>query len=176
MCAISQAADCVAGKIELPELVGILAPNHGMRATLHDSEKHLARGIAMLREIVARSPRPGARPRGRVARARFRRGRRNAFIEHHDDVGAKRDFDFERFFGREKMLRAVKVRAERDAFVAHSAQIAEAEHLVAARIGKNCVRPRHEPMQPTHFADKFVAGPKIKMIRVGEQNLDAKAF
>ena len=130
----------------------------------------------MAREIIPRPPRPSERARGRVARARFVSGRFDAFVEHHDDVRAERDFDFERFLGRKKMLGAVEVRAERDAVIGHLAQFAQAENLKAAGIGEDRMRPGHEPVQPAHRANQLMAGTQVKVIGVSEKNLHAELF
>ena len=79
----------------------------------------------------------------------------------HDDICAESDFDFEGFLRREKMLGAVDVRAERHSVVRNFSEIAEAENLVAAGVGKNRVRPRHEFVQAAHFANQFMAGAEI---------------
>ena len=115
--------------------------------------------------------------RAAASRARDSSGRRfDAFVEDHDDVRAERDFDFERLFGRKKMLGAIEVRAERHAIVGHFAKIAEAENLKAAGIGEDRVRPGHKPVQAAHRANQFVAGPQIKMIGIAEKYLSAELF
>jgi len=70
---------------------------------------------------------------------------------------SERDLNFHRFFGREKVLRAVDVRAEGGTFVADFSQAAQAENLEAARIGEDRPRPGHEAMQSAHVAYQFVA-------------------
>ena len=74
------------------------------------------------------------------------------------------------------MLGAIEMRTKRHAVVRHFAQFAQAEHLVAARIGENRARPRHEFVQPAHGADQFVPGPKIEMIGIRKENLHAEIF
>ena len=74
------------------------------------------------------------------------------------------------------MLRAIQMRAERDAFVGDLAQIAQAEDLKSAGIGENRVRPRHELVQAAHLADQFVPGPEEQVIRVAENDLRAEVF
>src|SRR5208282_6427349 len=81
-----------------------------------------------------------------------------------------------RFLRRKKVLRSVEVRAEGDSVVPHFAEIAQAEHLKAAGVGKDRVRPRHELMKAAHAADEFVARAKIQMVSIGEENLDAEVF
>ena len=76
-------------------------------------------------------------------------------------VRAEGDLDFKRFLRRKKVLGSVKVRAEGDSIVLHFAEIAQAEHLEAARVGKDRVRPGHELMKAAHATDKFVARAQI---------------
>src|SRR6202043_4267799 len=130
----------------------------------------------MTRKIIARAARPRKCSSGRFASARFRRRSFDAFVQHHDDIRAQSDLNFKGFLRREKMLGAVEVRAKRDAVVRNFAQIAEAENLEAAGVGENRARPRHETVKPAHLADELMAGTKIEMIRVGEENLNAEVF
>src|SRR5260370_14004833 len=74
------------------------------------------------------------------------------------------------------MRRPVQVRAKGHAFIAHLAQIGQAENLEAARVGKNGAIPRHEPVQPAHLANRFDPRPQKKMVSIAQQNLDAKFF
>ena len=85
----------------------------------------------------------------------------DAFVENHGDVRAERLLNLDRFFRRKKMLGAVQVRAENHAVIGDLAQIGEAEHLEAARIGENRSRPGHESVQPAKLANPFVAWPQI---------------
>src|SRR5271163_3900590 len=74
------------------------------------------------------------------------------------------------------MLGAIEMRAERDAVVANLAEITEAENLKAAGVGKDRMRPGHESMQAAQLANQFVAGTKIKMIGICEDDLSAEGF
>ena len=82
----------------------------------------------------------------------------DAFVEDHDDVRAQGDFDLDCFFGGKEMLGAVQVRTKSDAVVRHFSQIGKAEHLVAAGIRKDRMRPGHEFVQAAQLADQLVAG------------------
>src|SRR5713226_4851876 len=58
-----QAADGVAGKIELDQTPRVFAAQLGQRPALHDSEEHLVRLVAVCRKVIARAPRPIERAR-----------------------------------------------------------------------------------------------------------------
>ena len=128
----------------------------------------------MLLKIIARSSRPSERAFRCVSSPSFCRRRFDALIENHDDIRAKRDLDLERFLGRQKMFGAVEMRAERHTFVRHLAQFAQAENLIAARIGENRSRPGHELVQPAHRANQFMPGAKIQVISIRKENLHAE--
>ena len=135
-----EAADGVAGEIEFDKASALSRRRSAMRAALHDAEKRLAgsRRSRVLREIIVAAAARPVRVRSVAAsRARGSGGSFDAFVEHHDDVRAERDLNLDRFFGRKKMLGAVEVRAESDAFVGDLAQIGEAENLEAAGIGED---------------------------------------
>ena len=59
-------------------------------------------------------------------------GELGALVKGHDDVGAEADLGGQRGFRREKVQRAVQVRAELHAILGELAQLAEAEDLEAA--------------------------------------------
>ncbi len=124
-----------------------------VRAALHDAEKHLPRGIAMLREIILASVAPNSSVRAAAsARALFGGRRFDAFVEHHDDVCAQRDFDFQRFFRRQENA-SEPSRCERNVTPSSRdfAQFAETENLEAAGIGKNCSGPGHKSVQAAQY-------------------------
>ena len=55
----------------------------------------------------------------------------------------------------------------------HLAQIAQAEHLVAARVGQDRPRPLHELVQSTERPHGLIPGPQHQVERVAEQDLGA---
>ena len=69
------------------------------------------------------------------------------------------------------MRRAIQMRAEFHTFIAHFAQLAEAENLEAAGIGEQGPLPGHEAVQTAQLAHLFGARPQIKMIGIGQQDL-----
>src|SRR5882724_8985288 len=74
------------------------------------------------------------------------------------------------------MLGAVEVGTEAHAVIRDFAQFGKTKDLVAARIGKDRSVPGHEFVQPTEIANQFMAGPKIKMIRIAQNDLRAEFF
>jgi hypothetical protein len=74
------------------------------------------------------------------------------------------------------MLRPIQVRAKHHAFFADFAQFGQAKNLESTGVSEDCARPSHEAMQSTKLADLLHSRPKIKVIGVAEQNLDAKFF
>ncbi len=66
------------------------------------------------------------------------------------------------------------MRTENYTVIGDFAEIGKAENLKAAGISEDRARPGHETVQPPETADSFVAWPKIKMIGVAEQNLNAQ--
>ncbi len=72
------------------------------------------------------------------------------------------------------MLGSIEVRTENHAVIGDFAEIGQAKHLKAAGIGEDRARPGHETMQPAQTPDPFVPRPKIEMIGVAEQDLNAK--
>ena len=113
------------------------------------------------KRIVAAAARPLRRALHGAGRALAIGGIFDALVENHGDVRTERLLNLDRFFRRKKMFGAVQVRAENHAFVRDFAQIGEAEHLKAARIGEDRSRPGHEAMQAAELANAFVAGTQI---------------
>ena len=60
---------------------------------------------------------------------------------------------------------------ERDAVRRDLAQIAQAEDLVAARVGQDRPRPLHELVQPTECPHGLIPGPQHQVERVAEKDL-----
>ena len=186
-----ESSDRVAGKIKVHKLPRALAAQVGVHAALHDAEQNLAGVRRCLRvhaarcrqvsffllhriRVVPAAARPLRRALHRCGRALMIGGIFDALVEHHGDVRTQRLLNFNRFFRRKKMFRAVQMRAEDHAFVRDFSQIGETENLKAARIGEDRSRPGHEAVQAAEPADAFVAGTQIQMIGVAEQNLHAQ--
>ena len=90
-----------------------------------------------------------------------------ALIQRHDDVGAENLLIFDGQLRAEEMLRAVDVRAEGDALVAHFPQRRQGKYLVAAGIGQERAVPAHELMQPAVAGDDIGAGPQVEVVVIG---------
>ncbi len=98
----------------------------------------------------------------------------DALVEHHRDVRTQRLLNLDGLFRRKGMLGPIEVRTENHTVIGDFAEIGQAKHLKAAGIGEDRPRPGHETMQPAQAPDPFVARPKIKMISVAKQDLNAK--
>ena len=68
----------------------------------------------------------------------------HAFVKLHRDIGAEQDLHLDRALRRQLDHRAIDMRAECDARLAHLAQRRERHDLIAAGIGKDRQRPVHE--------------------------------
>ncbi len=65
---------------------------------------------------------------------------------------------------------------KRDALLGDLAQIAEAEDLKSAGIGKDGAVPAHEAVQPAQAPDRLVARPQVEMVGIAEEELNAQFF
>jgi hypothetical protein len=99
-------------------------------------------------EVPVRGLRPAHRAAHGLIRGFVAGGIFQTFIQRHHDVAPERQLNIHGGFGREQVRVAIQMRAEQDAFFGDFAQIAEAEHLEAARIGEDGARPGHEFVQP----------------------------
>jgi len=175
-----QAADGVAGKIELEKLASAFTAKVGESRALHDAELPLLRTLAVAASGFLKMFARAAGPGGCTFHGGFGllawRGSFNAFVEDHGDVRTERKLNLCGFFRREQVLGAVEVRTKTHAFVGDAAKLGEAENLIAAGVGEDGVRPGHELMQATEAANQFVAGTQIKMIGVGEEDFRAQLF
>ena len=66
------------------------------------------------------------------------------------------------------------MRPEPRALLVDRAPRRQAEHLIAAAVGENRLRPADEAMQPAAPRDQIVAGTQVEVIGVAEQNLGAE--
>ena len=105
-----------------------------------------------------------------------RRVRRRALVERHRDVARQRRLDRHRALGRQALLAAVEVRAKRHALVVDRPPIAQAEHLVAARVRQDRARPAHEPVQAAERRDPLGARAQRQVIRVAQDDARAQAL
>ena len=66
------------------------------------------------------------------------------------------------------------MRLENDATLVELAQLGEAHHLETAGIGKDRMRPVHEPMQAAELGDTLGARRQHQVIGVGEHDVGAE--
>jgi hypothetical protein len=97
-------------------------------------------------------------------------------VEHHHDVASQRHLDIDGRFRRKHVPVAIEVRLKRNSPFGDLAQIAQAENLVAARVGENGARPRHEAVQPAQAADQLMTGPQEQVIGVGQQDANVQVL
>ena len=75
--------------------------------------------------------------------------------------------------GVKRCSRAVEVGAERDAVVVDRAEVAQADHLVAARVGQDRPVPGHELVQAAEPFDALVARAQVEVVGVAQDDLGA---
>jgi len=97
----------------------------------------------------------------------------DAFVELHGDVGAEQELDLDRAFRAELDHGAVEMRAEGYRLLVDLAQFRERHDLETAGIGKDRVRPVHEPVQPAERRDPLGARPQHQVIGVAEHDVGA---
>ena len=139
----------------------------GVDAALDDAEQRLA-GRAR-RRAAARRPRGGARQRDLVDLAAPRR-RAGTGRSTSRCPSRARAWMLHRDLGRQPVLAAVDVRAERDAVVVDLVDRGEREHLEAAGVGEDRPVPRGEPVQPARGLHHLEPGPQVQVIRVAEDD------
>ena len=83
------------------------------------------------------------------------------FVEHHRNVRSKLRLDVCRFLRREHVLRSIEMRSKPRALFGDRPPLREAEHLIAAAVGKNRLAPADKTMQSAATRDQVVAGTQI---------------
>src|SRR2546427_8763863 len=124
--------------------------------------------------IVLGSPCPAPRELRGAARGLMTRRVCDAFVQGHNDVGAQRQLDLDGALGREEVGGTVQVRPEVDAVLGDLTQTFQAHHLEASAVGEDRMRPGDEAVQAAGGPHGLVPGPQVKMIGVGQQDLDAQ--
>ncbi len=183
----AEAADGVSGKADFDSPLGGFLAQCAVHPTLHDAKEGLRRRalalsprlperhfVFVLLEILLASLRPAQRQFHGSPHPLPIRRILGAFVKRHDDVSAQADLRLHRTFRAEEMRRPIQMRTERHAFLGDFAQIIQAEHLEAARVGENRPRPRHEAMQSAQLADLLDSWPQVEVIGVSQKNLNAK--
>jgi hypothetical protein len=173
-----EASDGVTVEVHLDEAEGGLAAEVGIHAALDDAEEGL-RCFELLRpgdfvfvgfEVLLGARGPGVGESHGVAGALPCGGGLDALVEGHEDVGAECDLHLDGVLGREEVRGAVEVGAELNAFGRDLAQLGKGEDLEAAGVGEQGARPGHEAVQAAEAADGVVAGAKVEVVGVGEDD------
>ena len=68
------------------------------------------------------------------------------------------------------------MRLEARAVLVNRAARRKAEHLVAAAVGEDRLRPADEAVKAAVAGNQIVARPQVEMIRVAEENLGAESL
>ena len=167
--AYGEAADAIAGKVHLRQLLHTHFAQIGEHAPLHNAEEGLVlTGVGLL---AALSPATGAQ-RGALGIFVIRRIG-NAFVKGHGDICAQGLLHMGGDFGREELLAAINVGAEHYALLRDFAHGAQAEDLEAAAIGEHALFVVHEFVQTASLLHQLVAGAQEQMIGVGQDHLTA---
>ena len=82
----------------------------------------------------------------------------------------------DRLLRRQQMRRAVEVRPEVHALLVDLSPRREAEHLIAAAVGEDRMRPADEAMQSAAAGDEVVSRPQIEVVGVAEDDRRAHVF
>ena len=99
-----------------------------------------------------------------------------AFVERHQNIAAECELHVNGRLGSEGMSVTVQVRMEHDALLGDLANAGKAKDLKSTRIGENGARPGHEAVQSPKLTNQLVAGTKIKMIGIAENNACIELF
>src|SRR5712691_3361812 len=121
---------------------------------LDDAEQGVR--VAFVRALGALSPAQGEAHR--LLGVALARGIRRAFVEHHGDVRVQHPLDAHRLLGGEQQPVPVYRRGKAHAFFRDLAKLAEAEYLIAARVGQEGPRPADEAVQPAVRRDGLEPG------------------
>ena len=106
-----------------------------------------------------------------------RGGIAGALIELHADVGAELHGDFHVVLGRPEYVATVVIVDDKaHTLVGELDGVVMAEHLEAARVGKNGAMPVHKLVQSAQLGDGVLAGTHGQVIGVGKHDLGAELF
>ena len=155
------------------DLGQVRAPQVEVHAALHDAEAELARrrrrGHADARPARSCAPSPPRSPRAARPTAGTRRTPSRCRCASAAWIAIARS-------GVSRC--SLPSRCERKVTPSSSIgpPLAQAEHLVAARVGQDRARPAHEPVQPAERRDPLRARPQRQVIRVAEDDARAQAL
>ena len=139
-----------------------------VHAALNDAKERLV--IAGMRLIAALGPH--TRQLNGALNVGARGGIARALVELHADVGAELHGDFHVVLGRPEHVTAVVVVDDKaHTLVGELDSVVVAEHLEAARVGKNGAVPVHELVQSAQLGDGVLAGTHGQVIGIGKHDL-----
>src|SRR5260370_35043595 len=184
--AYRQASHGLAWTIQVKQLPRAFPPEVGKGRALHDAKLKLRGSVSgrvkgtiprsAFLKMFAGTARPFAGALHRGCGMVARRGGLDALIEHHCNVGAKRELHLDGLLRRQQMFRTVQMRPEEHALGRDFPQPGPAEDLISAGIGQDRARPSHELVQAAQIPDQRVPRPEIEMRSGGEKNLRAEIF
>ena len=166
------AADAVAGEVAaLLQVAQRAQAQVQMHAALNDAKERLViTGVGLITALG-----PHARQLHGALDVGARGGIAGALIELHADVGAELHGNFHVVLGRPEHVAAVVIVDDKaHALVGELDGVVVAEHLEAARVGKNGAVPVHKLVQSAQLGDGVLAGTHGQVIGVGKHNLGAE--
>ena len=144
-----------------------------MHAALNNAKERLV--VAGMRLIAALGPH--TRQLNGALNVGARGGIARALVQLHADVGAELHGDFHVVLGRpEHVATVVIVDDKAYTLVGELDGVVVAEHLEAARVGKNGAMPVHKLVQSAQLGDGVLAGTHGQVIGVGKHDLGAELF
>ena len=144
-----------------------------MHAALNNAKERLV--VAGMRLIAALGPH--TRQLNGALNVGARGGIARTLVELHADVGAELHGDFHVVLGRpEHVATVVIVDDKAHTLVGELDGVVVAEHLEAARVGKNGAMPVHKLVQSAQLGDGVLAGTHGQVIGIGKHDLGAELF
>ena len=176
-----QAADGIAGQIQLGNLLHVGHADIMEHRPLVDTEKHLSRVHRILPAVIFRQGRLAAFQPAEGPVAGFLNiipGRRDldALVKGHGDVRAQIGLDAHALLRPHEDMPPVHMGVEADALLLDLPQLGQGENLETAAVGENGAVPVHEPVQAAHLLDQSVAGAHMKVVGIGKLHLAANGF
>ncbi len=166
----AQPSDRVTGKLHRGEFSRAPLTQFRIETSLDDGEECLV--SVRLCELAAACP--ADRPEHRISNGGLFGRQGDDMVEHHHDIAAERFLNGNRTFRREFDLAAIQVRAKRRPLFGNLAHFGQAKELKPAAIGQDGPVPTTKAMQPSEFADHFLARPQRKVVSVAQNHLGAR--
>ena len=141
-----------------------------VEAPLRDAEEQAA--LARMDGAAALGPAMG--PRGRLLRLPDGGAVGDRVVEAHEHVGAEPGLVPHRILGGDPQPGTVIRRDEGRRIVVDRRDLDKAHQLVSAAVGEDRVLPAHEGVEPARPLDQLDARPQRQVVRVAEQDVDAR--